>query len=129
MSDAISQTQEQHQEQTVTVNVASSGDPVLETRIFRQVHSVGRQLGRLAAVIEILLQERAQSRSGPESDPAKERVLQDFRDMQAAIDAEKRKRIDELAGNIVRELEDLKTRDPAAFDEVRRRLGEWLKAG
>ena len=53
---AQSQRQSQSQEQVVTVNLNSSSDPELERRIFTHVHSAGRQLGHLAAVVQLLLE-------------------------------------------------------------------------
>jgi hypothetical protein len=39
----------------VTVSIESSSDPDLERRIFSQVHSAGRQLKTISAVIEVML--------------------------------------------------------------------------
>jgi len=47
--------QSQSQQQEITISVQSAGDPELERRIFAQVHSAGRQLRSLSAVIEVLL--------------------------------------------------------------------------
>ena len=53
--EAPSNLQSQTQQQAITISVESAGDPDLEHRIFSQVHSAGRQLRNLSAVVEVLL--------------------------------------------------------------------------
>ncbi|HET7539066.1 MAG TPA: hypothetical protein VFK05_04315 [Polyangiaceae bacterium] len=55
-------TQAQSQQQNITISVESAGDPDLERRIFGQVHSAGRQLRNLSAVVEVLLAAHASGR-------------------------------------------------------------------
>jgi len=45
----------QVQQTTFNLSFESSGDPALEGRILSQVHSAGRQLKNISAVIEVLL--------------------------------------------------------------------------
>ncbi len=85
------QSQAQNQEQVVTINVQSSGDPTLEQRILREKYGVGRQLGTLAAVVEVLLA----AHEGASLPADAERAITKFRNTQADIAREKRLRAPE----------------------------------
>jgi thioredoxin-like negative regulator of GroEL len=116
MSD---QQQRQRQEQNVTINVQSSGDPQLEGRILNELYSAGRQLSSLAAVIQLLLATRTADQLLTSEQSA---ALAEFEAMQRGIDEEKRRR---KPARIVEALERLPPGDPAAI-ELRRELREWL---
>jgi hypothetical protein len=96
------QTQILNESHAVTVNVQSAGDPGLESRILNEVHSVGRQLGAISAVVEVLLTAQRGSQ-GLALTPDAQHVIDKFTEIQADIRFEKQ----------LREVE-------AALDEVRR---------
>jgi len=121
--DVASNTQTQSQQQTITISVESAGDPELESRIFSQVHSAGRQLGALSAVVTLLL-------AAHESDPS----FAASNEARAAIDAFKQIQLDILRAKslqdpdrLVDQLDALRRTDPTAFTSVRDRLNAWLK--
>ena len=87
MSDTT-QTQTQHQSQVISINVSNSGDPELEGRILNGAYGVGRQLGALAAVVDVLLASRAGLAEAPEA----AQVIEKFRTMREAIAQQKRER-------------------------------------
>lgn len=122
------QAQQQTQTQTTSVSnelhirIASSSDPGLERFIFADVASAGRQLGRLADVVAVLLDgyERA---AGPGLEPRAAAAIQAFREMQSAIAARKSARSVE---RVFEALETLRNDDPAAFAELAGRLRRYL---
>jgi hypothetical protein len=113
------QKQQQWQEQNVTINVQSSGDPRLEGRILNELYSAGQQLGSLAAMIQLLLATRS-----PDFllTPEQVTALGEFEAMQRAIGDEKRRR---RPARIVEQLEQLPPGDPEAR-KLRAELREWL---
>lgn len=116
MSD---QDQKQHQEQNVTINVRSSGDPQLEGRILNELYSAGKQLSSLAAMIQLLLATRS-----PDYllTPEQMTALAEFEAMQRTIEGEKLRR---KPVRIVEALERLPPGDPEA-QRLRAELREWL---
>ena len=116
--------QNQSQQQVVTVTVESAGDPDLERRIFSQVHSAGRQLRNLSAVVEVLLV-AIEASGGPflQDSPA-QKAVETFRAMQLDILKAKSLRNPE---RLIDELEVLRRVDGQAFTALRDRLNEWLK--
>jgi hypothetical protein len=115
MSDA----QSQSQSQSITINLSNSGDPELEGRILNGAYGVGRQLGALSAVVEVLL---AQSAAGVQPPGASEAIMK-FRDIQSAIAAEKRKR---GPSRIVEQLQHGDVADAAESRELCQQLRAWL---
>jgi len=111
--------QKQHQKQNVTVNVQSSGDPALESRILNELYSTGKQLGSLAAVVQLLLATRL-----PDYllTPDQLEAQAKFDAMQAEIAAEKRRR---KPTRIAEELEGLAPDTPQAR-ALRNELRGWL---
>jgi len=113
------QQQGQRQEQNVTINVQSSGDPALESRILNELYSAGKQLSSLAAVVELLLATRA-----PDYllTPEQFEALGEFEAMQGTIEAEKRRR---KPARIAEALERLSPEAPEAR-QLRNELRDWL---
>lgn len=113
--------QTQQQVQVIHLNLTNSGDPELEARILREKYSAGRQLGRISAVVEVLLDgrtdssvfERAESKS----------AIDGFRSMVSEIDAVKRRAQPE---ELVQQVEALKQNDPAAFARIEAQLRALL---
>lgn len=120
--DRSSQSQSQTQRQTVEINVQSSGDPEFERHVFDRVHSVGRQLGRIAAVVEALLDAQAGAPNFAQT-PQARAAVEAFRLMRADIAQARRLRDPD---RLVAELENLRDEDPAAFSALRERLRIWL---
>jgi hypothetical protein len=115
------QTQTQSQEQSVTITVDSSGDPVLEHRIFATGQSAGRQLGYLSAVVQVLL-------DAHEGDPKLARpgvatAIANFRRAQADIERIKQLREPE---RILEELRHDRGDRPERARELRDQLRAWL---
>lgn len=105
------------------INVQSAGDPALERKIFGSVHSAGRQLGRLSAVVDLLL---AQQRANPAfaADPAARAAVAAFEEMQRDIEREKQARDPQ---RIIDALEHMRQVDPDAFRVLLPRLCEWVR--
>jgi len=118
--DAVSNTQSQVQQQTVTVSIQSSSDPELEQRIFSQVHSAGRQLKTISAVIEVMLAALQSDPNFAMADPA----IATFREMQHDILVAKSLRDPE---KLVSQLAALQQADAAKFAIVRDELRDFLK--
>ncbi|MET0790769.1 MAG: hypothetical protein ABW061_04555 [Polyangiaceae bacterium] len=121
--DASSNSQTQTQQQTITISLESAGDPELEGRIFSQVHSVGRQLGYVSAVLEVLIAAHGSDPTFGQAPDAR-RALDDFSKAQIDILREKSLRDPE---RVIRQLEALRRVDPAAFAATRERLSSWLQ--
>lgn len=73
----------------VNINLGQSADPALERQILDEVGSYGRQIGRLADVLAILLKHVPLEQLSPEE---REQV-QDFQQQQAQVQRLKRKRL------------------------------------
>ena len=117
---AQSQSQSVNNQQQFTFNIATS-NPELERRIFTGVHSPGRQLDRMGAVIEALIA----AVPGLTGDAQAQKAVDDFQTMQAEILREKRR------GNpryLLEQLKDLQGSDPATFATVTAELRAWLNA-
>jgi hypothetical protein len=100
------QTQSQSQNTSVQVTIESSSDPALERRIFSNVASTGRQLGRIADVLDILV---AAFERGTNVEPNVAAVIAAYRDMRADIEREKAARAPE---RFIDTLEALRSEDP-----------------
>jgi hypothetical protein len=116
------QSESQSQEQNVSITLESSGDPVLEHRIFATGQSAGRQLGYLSAVVQILLDiHEGDPKLSVHPDAAT--AITNFRRAQADIERIKQLREPE------RILEELR-RDggdrPERARELRDQLRAWL---
>jgi hypothetical protein len=105
------------------INVQSAGDPALERKIFGSVHSAGRQLGRICAVVELLLAQRAGDPAFA-ADPRERAAVQAFQEMQRDIQREKQARDPQ---RIIDALEHMRQVDPDAFRELLPRLSQWVK--
>jgi hypothetical protein len=121
--DAVSNTQAQTQIQLLTVSVESSGDPDLERRIFSQVHSAGRQLKTISAVVEVLLAALAADPNFAQTEPAKS-TIEAFKNMQ--LDILRAKCLHD-PNKLVSQLDALQHVDPTEFANVRDRLKDWLR--
>jgi hypothetical protein len=117
-----SQNQQQQQQQYVTVNLQNSSNPPLETQIL-ELHSAGRQLGRMADVLGIVLD--ALAGNAALTLPAAANAIGDFREMQNQIASVKHAGAPD---RFIAELEALRRADPAASDAVVSRLRAWLGA-
>jgi hypothetical protein len=122
-NDASSSSQSQSQEQSITINMQSSGDPDFERHIFSQVHSVGRQLSRLAAVVEVLVAEHEAAAGNFPATPEGQAAIAAFKAMQADIQSEKQDR----AEFFIKRLQAVRTSDPQAFATLRGQLQTWLE--
>lgn len=125
MSDTPNQgfNQNQAQVQQVTVNFQNSSDPNLELRILNQVHSAGRQLGRISAVIDVLLD--AVAGSGALTTQAGSAAIDAFRRMEREIAESRRAHSIEY---FIARLEALRREDVTAYDEAANRLRAFLDA-
>jgi hypothetical protein len=111
--------QSQGQSQSVTINVNSSGDPELESRILNGKHGVGRQLGALSDVVAVLLaaHENAAVPAGAADAFVK------FKQVQADIAEEKRRR---EPSRLLEELEAAEGKDASESLRLCQALREWL---
>jgi len=116
------QQQSQTQTQVVTLNLQNSSDPGLEVEILGELHSAGRQLGRLSSVVDLLL--RVQEDHPALRDPAATQVVTAFRSMRDDIERAKRAR---RPDKYIEEFERLRAKDPEAFAHLTRELRDWLE--
>jgi hypothetical protein len=121
MSSVDKNVQSQSQQQTISISVQSAGDPDLERHIFSEVHSAGRQLRSLSAVVELLLAGR--ENDPPFITPEARKTVDAFRDIQHDILLAKSLRNPD---KLMSQLENLRKADPNGFDLVRDRLSKWL---
>ncbi|MGC4089502.1 MAG: hypothetical protein QM756_16750 [Polyangiaceae bacterium] len=115
-------TQAQSQQQSITISVESAGDPDLERRIFGQIHSAGRQLRNLSAVVELLLAAHGADPNFATSDEARA-TIETFKQMQLDILRAKSLRDPD---KVISQLEALQKTDPAQFAVVTDRLKSYL---
>jgi len=123
MSDTTSQSFNQNQAQStqLTVNFQNSSDPNLEVRILNQVHSAGRQLGRISAVLNVLLDALAGNTAL--STVAGSTAIEDFRKMENDISESKRAYSTDY---FITKLEALRREDVTAYEATARRLRAFL---
>lgn len=114
------QTQSQSQTTSLQLNFGGSSDPALERRIFSSVASTGRQLGRIAAVLDILV---AAFERGATVEADAAAAIAAYRSMRADIDREKAARAPE---RFIDTLDALRSEDPRAYADLLPRLRQWL---
>lgn len=119
---AQAQTQTQTQNTSLLVSIQSSSDPGLERRIFGQVASAGRQINRMASVLEVLIAAFERD-GGSNANPIASEAIAAFRAMQDEIAQEKASRAPE---RIIEALEALRREDPDACGRLRSHLRAWL---
>lgn len=118
------QSQTQTQTQSIEISVGSAGDVDFENRVFRNVHSVGRQLARLSEVVCVLVEKLELDRElPPVQDPLK--ALSNFRHMREDIRRERKERDDGL----IRSIEEIRDKDPARYAALAERLRELVGPG
>jgi hypothetical protein len=123
MPDATNQAFAQNQAQQLTVNFQNSSDPKLELQILNQMHSAGRQLGRISAVVDVLLGAVA-GNNALATDAASTAVSQ-FRQMLAEIAEQKRAHSTDY---FIAQLEALRREDLNAYNATAGRLRAFLDA-
>ncbi|MEY4578786.1 MAG: hypothetical protein RL701_3489 [Pseudomonadota bacterium] len=113
------QTQSQSQTLNLTLNVGrNTNDPQLEQQVFNEMHSAGRQIGRIAAVLDVLIS-AGNMRDALQSVDAKA-AIDAFKEMQSDIQRAK----DERA--FIKQLEDLRVSDEVAYDRTIQALRSHL---
>jgi hypothetical protein len=118
MSDALTSTgQSQAQQQQISINFQNSSDPTLELRILNRVHSAGRQLGRISAVVEVLLDAVAghpalTTEAGSAAIAQFQKMVKDIEDSKQGY----------ATDYFIAQLEALRTEDPAAYAATAARL-------
>lgn len=122
MSDPIpnqNQSQAQSLLQSLVVSIQSSSDTGLEYRIFSDIASAGRQLGRISDVLAILLDAYKADHT---TNSDQQKAFDDFTQMKKDIDAagEARK-----LDRIIEGLEALRLEDRASFDMIINKIDEW----
>ena len=108
------QTQQQSQTQSLnlTLNLGrNTSDPDFEERVFNDMYSAGSQIGRMAAVLEVLL-DASKGKAALKSADARA-AIDAFAEMQSAIQKAKAERAPEHA--FVKQLDVLQERDPEAY--------------
>ena len=118
------QSQTQTQTQSIEISVGSAGDVDFENRVFRNVHSVGRQLARLSEVVCVLVEKMDLAQElQPVQAPLK--ALSNFRHMREDIRRERKERDDGL----IRSIEEMRDKDPARYAALAERLRELVGPG
>ena len=110
MTNSYDQQQNQSQNQSVSINVASS-DPMLEQRIFGQVASAGRQLARMAEVMNILITQFADT-IGATMTEEQQASIHAFQEMCRSIKQEKARHTAEY---IMGQLDSLQVKDAVEY--------------
>lgn len=118
-----SQSQSQSNTLNLSLSINSSGNPALEQHVFHDLHSPGRQLSRISAVMEVLVK-------ALESDPALQQpdaigAIQAFRALQQDIARAKEELSPER--HLVAELRELAIQDPAAHARALASLSSYLQ--
>ena len=116
------QAQTQTQTQSIEISIGSAGDPELESRIFRDVHSVGRQLSRISLALSVLIDHLDLDPELPPVADAK-RALADFREMRADI----RKELQDRDDRLISSLEKIRMQDPSRYASLAPRLRDLLR--
>ena len=120
-SSQSGQTQRQAQTQSIEISIGSAGNPDLENRIFRDVHSVGRQLARMSDAIAILLNQAGLGEAlAPVDNPSA--ALAAFQTMRAEI----RKEVGEGDARLLEPLQALHDRHPDRFAALAPKLRDLL---
>ena len=114
--------QNQSQSQSLVVNIQNSSDPGLERKIFSEVASEGRQLGRISDVLAILLAAYERNSSEP-LEPGIASSIRQFHEMQAQIEKQKKQRSPE---RVIEALETMRREDNEAYKLVASCLRKWL---
>ena len=115
------QSQSQAQTQSIEISVGSAGDLELESRIFRDVHSVGRQLARVSNALSVVIGRLELDPELPSvGDPAT--ALKDFRQMREDI----RRELEERDDRLISALEKIRDEDPDRYAKVAPRLRALL---
>jgi hypothetical protein len=105
------QTQSQSQTLNLTLNLGrNTNDPQLEQQVFNEMYSAGRQIGRIAAVLDVLIS-ATNMRDALQSVEAKA-AIDDFKEMQSDIQRVKDER------SFIKQLEDLRVSDEPAYDRT-----------
>ena len=111
------QTQQQSQTQSLnlTLNLGrNTNDPAFEEQVFNDMYSAGSQIGRMAALLEVLLK-ASKGKTALKSGDARA-AIEAFERMQADIQKAKAERAPERA--FVNQLDALRARDPEAYDRT-----------
>ena len=116
------QDQTQTQTQTIEISVNSAGDLDLESRIFREVHSVGRQLARLSDALWAVIQSQALDPTRLPVEGAQ--ALASFRKMRADIQQE----LDKKDRDLLRSLQALKDEHPDRYAALAPKLRQLVDA-
>lgn len=111
------QTQQQSQTQSLnlTLNLGrNTGDPGFEEQVFNEMYSAGSQIGRMAALLDVLL--NASRGKAALKSPGARDAIDAFERMQADIQKAKAERAPERA--FVNQLDALHARDPEAYERT-----------
>ncbi|MGD0961022.1 MAG: hypothetical protein ABSB19_14550 [Methylomonas sp.] len=114
--------QNQTQTQSLVVNIQNSSDPALERKIFSEVASEGRQLGRISDVLGILI-DAYEKNCPPPLEPGIVNSIRQFREMQAQIGMKKKEHSPE---RVIEALETMRREDNETYQLVAARLRKWL---
>lgn len=114
--------QSQSQSQSLVVNIQNTSDPALERKIFSEVASEGRQLGRICDVLGVLIAAYERNAAEP-LQPGIDRAIRQFQEMQAQIDKHKKQRSPE---RVIEALETMRQEDSQTYLLVASRLRQWL---
>lgn len=113
------QSQTQSQAQSLMVNIQSLSDKGFEDKIFSQIASAGRQLGRISDVLAILL-DAYKTDHTPDTD--QQQAFDNFNQIRVQIAAAREAR---NADRIIEGLEALRAADRASFDKIINKIDEW----
>lgn len=105
------QSQSQSQALNLTLHLGqNTSDPQLEQQVFNELYSAGRQIGRVTAVLDVLLAAVAGNPALQSAEAAT--AIAAFQQMQADIARVKEERA------LIKQLQDLRVSDPAGYDKT-----------
>jgi CHAD domain-containing protein len=107
----------------------ASGDPALEQNIVQNVASYGRQLGRVADVLNVLI---ATKGNLAQLTPAQQQQIDAFQQLTEQINAAKKDHPQELSSADTQKFLDrltaLKAANPALYDTLRKKINAAINA-
>jgi hypothetical protein len=113
----------------ININTMASGDPALEQNIVQNVASYGRQLGRVADVLNVLI---ATKGNLAQLTPAQQQQIDAFQQLTEQINAAKKDHPQELSSADTQKFLDrltaLKAANPALYDTLRKKINAAINA-
>jgi hypothetical protein len=113
----------------ININTMASSDPALEQSIVQNIASYGKQLGRIADVLNVLI---ATKGNLAQLTPAQQQQIDAFQRLTEQINTAKKEHAQELSfadtQKFLDRLTALKTANPALYDTLRKKINAAINA-